>query len=265
MSQRSKPEYAAPALEKGLDILELLASAEDALTQIQIAAQLERTASEIFRMLDVLVRRGYVNRNADGAYAPTLRLFEIAHRYSPVKRLSAAALPVMQRVSKVIGQSIHVSVHYDRRIVVVAQVESPEPMGFSVRLGSHYPFRADRASAFVLTAFQPAEKQAALVGEMIANSTHRPDVRALHAELAKVQQLGYYQAPSDVVGGVIQLSFPLFSSESGAIGALASPYLKQRDVKVGLAGARSALSAAAREISASLGAIDGAQTKRASG
>lgn len=254
MLQRSKPGYAAPALEKGLDILELLASEADALTQIQVAARLNRTASEIFRMLDVLVRRGYVNRKTDGTYGPTLKLFELAHRQSPVKQLSAAALPVMQRVSQAIKQSIHVSVHFDRRILVIAQVDSPEPRGFSVRLGSHYPFRADLGSAFVLTTFQPAETQAALVAEMIANSARPPDVRALQSRLAKVRQRGYYQAPSDVVDGIIELSFPLFSSESGAVGALASPYLRQRNVKVSLADACSALAAAAREISASLGA-----------
>jgi len=253
MPQRSKPDYAAPALEKGLDIVELLASEPQALTQIQLAARLRRTTSEIFRMLDVLVRRGYVNRGSDGTYGPTLKLFELAHRQSPVKRLTAVALPIMQRVSQAIGQSTHLSVHFDRRILVVAQVDSPEPMGFSVRLGSHYPFGVDRGSAFVLTAFQPAETQRALVAEMIANSVRRPDVRTLQAQIARVRRRGYYQAPSDVIGGICQLSFPLFSSASGAVGALASPYLKQRDVKVGLAGARAALAAAAQEISAALG------------
>jgi DNA-binding IclR family transcriptional regulator len=254
MLQRSKPEYSAPALEKGLDILELLASEADPLTQIQIAARLERTTSEIFRMLAVLARRGYLSRRADATYAPTLKLFELAHRQSPVRRLNAAALPVMQRVSRAIGQSIHLSVHYDQRILVVAQVDSPEPMGFSVRLGSHYPFRGDRGSVFVLIAFQPAEVQASLIAELIANSPRRPNVRALRVQLAKVRQRGWYEAPSEVVGGVIELSFPLFSGEAGPVGALASPYLRQRDVRVDLAGARAALGGAAQEISASLGA-----------
>jgi DNA-binding IclR family transcriptional regulator len=254
MRQRSKPEYSAPALEKGLDILELLSAETNALTQIQIAARLRRTASEIFRMLDVLVRRGYVKRSAEGTYEPTLRLFELAHRQSAAKRLTAAALPVMQRVSQAIRQSLHVCVHYDRRILVVAEVDSPEPMGFSVRLGSHYPFRADRASAFVLTAFQPPAEQSVLIAEMAANSPRRPALHALRMQLATVRRHGYYQAPSDVIGGVIDLSFPLFSTAPGATGALASPYLKQRDVLVSPATARAALAAAAREISASLGA-----------
>ena len=50
-------KYKAPALAKGLDILELLASANDGLTQVEIGKLLGRTTSEIFRMLVVLILR----------------------------------------------------------------------------------------------------------------------------------------------------------------------------------------------------------------
>jgi DNA-binding IclR family transcriptional regulator len=43
--------YAAPALEKGLDVLELLASVSEALTHSEIARRLGRTINEVFRML----------------------------------------------------------------------------------------------------------------------------------------------------------------------------------------------------------------------
>ena len=82
--------YSAPALEKGLDILELLADSAPGLTQNQIAARLGRSAGELFRMLEVLERRGYLGRSpSDGSYSLTLKLFELAHRQPPVKRLLA--------------------------------------------------------------------------------------------------------------------------------------------------------------------------------
>jgi IclR helix-turn-helix domain len=54
--------YAAPALEKGLDILELLASVSEALTHSEIASRLGRTINEVFRMLVCLDERGYISR-----------------------------------------------------------------------------------------------------------------------------------------------------------------------------------------------------------
>ena len=55
-------KYRAPALDKSLDIIELLASTEEGLTQADIAKAISRSANEIFRMLDRLQRRGYIRR-----------------------------------------------------------------------------------------------------------------------------------------------------------------------------------------------------------
>src|SRR5690606_35534132 len=90
---RTDRHYAAPALEKGLDILELLSAEGDGLTQHQIAQSLGRSASEIFRMLSVLERRGYLLRAADGVYRLSLRMFELAHRHPPIRRLLTVAMP----------------------------------------------------------------------------------------------------------------------------------------------------------------------------
>ncbi len=54
--------YRAPALDKGLDILELLASVDGGLTQAEIAKHLDRSPNEFYRMLDRLVKRGYVTK-----------------------------------------------------------------------------------------------------------------------------------------------------------------------------------------------------------
>src|SRR3569623_1211370 len=60
--------FRALALDKGLDILELLASIEEGLRQAEIAKSLDRSPNEIYRMLDRLVRRGYVLRTIGDRY-----------------------------------------------------------------------------------------------------------------------------------------------------------------------------------------------------
>src|SRR5437660_8256916 len=89
--------YAAPALDKGLDILELLARDGDGLSLNEIARALERTSSEIFRMVNALARRGYLQQDGD-RYSLSLKLFELAHRHKPIKSLTAAALPLMREL-----------------------------------------------------------------------------------------------------------------------------------------------------------------------
>ena len=246
--------YTAPALEKGLDILELLAGESESLSQTTIAQRLARSTAEIFRMLSVLERRGYVIRHADGGYRLSLRLFELAHQHPPLKRLLTVALPAMQELASATRQSNHLVIHFARRILVVAQVDSPEPMGFAVRLGAHFPFRPDRASSRVLSAFQPAAMQSELIAELLANGTRATSAVRVRSELSEIAAKGFYMAPSDTAEGVTDLCAPVFDHSDGAVAALTVPYLRQRDVAVSVAAARQALLCAVRRISAALGA-----------
>src|SRR5258708_20725026 len=93
-----KIRYATPALEKGLDILELLASVSEALTHSEIASRLGRTINEVFRMLVCLEERGYISRTgSDGRCQLTLKLFEIVCSYHPRQRLLTQARPLLRR------------------------------------------------------------------------------------------------------------------------------------------------------------------------
>src|ERR1700753_1296706 len=86
----------APALDKGLDILELLASVDGGLTQAEIAKALGRTPNENYRLLERLGRRGYVARTKSARYELTLRLFGLAHLHRPIRRLVSQATPLMR-------------------------------------------------------------------------------------------------------------------------------------------------------------------------
>jgi len=52
MDDSEDERYRAPALDKGLDILELLAGVDGGLTQAEIAKKLDRSPNEFYRMLD---------------------------------------------------------------------------------------------------------------------------------------------------------------------------------------------------------------------
>lgn len=246
--------YTAPALEKGLDILELLSGEGNGLTQGAIAQRLGRSAPELFRMLSVLERRGYLSRDASGCYRLSLRLFELAHRHPPLNRLLATALPEMRQLADVTRQSCHLVVHFAQRILVVAAVESPEPMGFHVRLGAHFPMRMDRASPRVLSAFQPQALQEKLVAEIVGNSTAPVTAAQVRAELARLASRRMHMAASGTAAGVTDLCAPVFDHGEGAVAALTVPYLRQTSVSVTVDQAAAALLATTGRISALLGA-----------
>ncbi len=162
-------KYRAPALEKGLDILELLARSPAPLSMAEISDGVGRSKGEIFRMLQVLEDRGYIARGSgENGYALTHRLFMLGMEQPPVKGMMEAALPVMHRLTDQIQQPCHLSVTSREEIVVVARVDAPGEIGLAVvRVGHRRPM-AHSTSGVVLFAFQGEAIRArwlALLGE----------------------------------------------------------------------------------------------------
>ena len=223
----SRPSRAgAPALEKGLDLLEALADAPEGVPQKAIAERVGRSVGEIFRMLGVLERRGYVARDPQtGSYALTLRLFELAHRHPPMHRLQRAAIDAMQRLADSVGHSCHLAALHAERLMVVAEAQPDRlAMGWTVRLGAVFPLSDRFVSARVMAAFQSHERRAELVRIMAAQDGALP-ADELHALLRSIARRGHDKAPSRIARGVTDISCPIFDPFGQAVAALTVPHM----------------------------------------
>ena len=155
---KTADRYRAPALDKGLDILELLAGVDGGLTQAEIAKRLGRSPNEFYRMLDRLVRRGYVTRLDGDRYSLTLKLFGLAQLHAPVRRLVSYATPLMRELAETSWQANQLVVFDRGAAVVIAQQEAPGYWGISIRVGSHISL-FDTGSGHVLLAFRSPEER----------------------------------------------------------------------------------------------------------
>ncbi len=155
-------DYRVPALEKGLDILELLADEPGALSQTEIAAATGRTVGQVFRVLAALEGRGYLVRDAQsGLYSFSMKTFDLAHRHPPVRGLIAAATPAMRELADAVQQSCNLSALDAGRVRILAQVESPADFGFRVRVGALFPVDST-ATGRALTTSEPVVRPDAL-------------------------------------------------------------------------------------------------------
>lgn len=214
-------KYRAPALEKGLDVLELLAAERAPLNLSTISERLGRSAGELFRMLQVLEYKGFIRLAENGGgYVLTNKLFALGMTQAPIRSLLEVALPIMRRLSHAIGQSCHIAVPSEDQIVVVARIERPGDLGFSVRIG----YRRDitkATSGLVLFAFQTDEvrrqwlRRCGLKGAAADEFVTRAEA---------VRTRGYHQAASHFVQGIVDLSAPVLRGES-AVAALTVPFV----------------------------------------
>jgi DNA-binding IclR family transcriptional regulator len=237
--------YRAPALEKGLDVIELLAAEKMPLTLSAISQRLGRSAGELFRMLQVLEFKRFITSSENGTgYVLTNKLFALAMAQAPVRSLVETALPVMRRLAVEIGQSCHIAVASEDQIVVIARIERPGDLGFSVRIGYRREI-ARATSGLVLFAGQDDEvrqawlKRCRLKGEAAVSFVERADA---------VRQRGYHQADSDFVRGIVDLSAPILRGAT-AVAALTCPFVHSNPLVMDMEQAIERIRAAARQIS----------------
>lgn len=224
-----KKNYTAPALEKGLDILELLAGEPSGLTLSDIAGRLSRSVSEIFRMLAVLQRREYIYlpKGAD-SYHLTMKLFEIAHRISLLEKLTAAAQPVMQSVAREVEQSCHMVAYYRGKAMVIAQFDSPADKGFAVRLGADGDL-VDTCSGHLLLAYASLGLRKTMIDERKRYRGGKALSKNLLARLEQIRTQGYESLASLQVNGITDVSYPVFTHTGEIAAALTMPFLEHID------------------------------------
>lgn len=219
-----KRRYPTPALEKGLDILELFAHEPSGLTKSDVARRLNRTVSEIFRMLLCLEERGYIARaESDDRFLLTLKMFRMSLEYPPTKRLVSEALPIMQDVVHALNQSCHLGVLETGQVVIVAQADSPISPGFYVKAGSIVDLM-HAATGHVILAHLPQEARNRAI-ETWQHRTGNRVPRDLDEHLRKIQEQGYEERDSYEIRGVINITYPVLDERGSAVAALTVPYL----------------------------------------
>jgi DNA-binding IclR family transcriptional regulator len=208
--QKRLPIYAAPALDKGLDILECLAEQRVPLTQSQLARVLRRSPSELFRMLSCLEQRGYVRKDpVSGAYALSLRLFELSRTHSPYQHLTRAAARPMQALAESVHESCHLSILHGARLLIVAQEESPEKIRLSVEVGGSFS-PLSTVSGRMLLSMLPGPELHQTLRLMHGYKTWPTAAKsALEDRLRRIRAHKYAEAYSETVRGVYDLAVPV--------------------------------------------------------
>lgn len=244
--------YATPALEKGLDVIELLSHQPQGLTKSEVARELNRTVSEIFRMLLCLERRGYISQIENERYSLTLKLFKLVQEHPPTERLIAEALPVMHRLAHQTQQSCHLAIVEGGEVVIIAQVNSLARTNFSIKLGASVPLM-EAASGYVILAHQDAAHRDRTLAEWRAMQDQKDSPADLDGHLARIQRAGFERRESYQVRGVVNISFPIFDDRGSAMGALTVPFIQRNDESATAADVIASQREAASEITAAIG------------
>ena len=229
--------YTAPALEKGLDILELLSINENGLTQAEIASKLNKSVNEIYRMVSTLRSREYVDFDQDAdLYRLSYKILNMTARFEPVNTLTTRAIPIMKEMTTKANQSIHLAIYTKGKILIIAQEDSPSSFNYHVSVGATFDLLETSSGRVILTFQKEKERKRRLERrkfyKKIEKTSQIPgsQLRKIESKFSKntmqnISKNGYELVKSLQIKGVTNISVPIFDYTENAIAALTIPFV----------------------------------------
>jgi DNA-binding IclR family transcriptional regulator len=224
-------EYAVPALDRGLDLLEALSASSVPQSLSELSRQLDHAPGGVFRLLNRLERRGYVLRDpVSTKYSLSLKLFELAHTHSPVEELLRSAAGPMRELAAATGESVHLSVIRHGELVVLQDVGSPWRVRISIEAGSRFPVVNTTSGRLLLAHLSEDEQDAFLANDADFRALPANRKEALLRELRQIRRSGYAVSAVEERGGQKDIAVLTGNPAIGHAAALAiACYRRGRD------------------------------------
>lgn len=239
----SGPAYAAPAVDKAFEIIDLVAGELSGLSVTDMAQRLGRSTSQIYRIVVSLHRLGLLRRNEQtDRYELTLKLYEMATRHPPLQKLIYHATPILGRLSEETDQSCHLATVTGTSLIILAQADSPMPMHYTVKTGSRFP-AMETSSGMVIAALSAPSRQ-----DMLLHEFSEPERADFRTRFEAIRSTGYERRDSDVTAGVVNLAKAVLDAAGHPLAAVTVPFLPQRRMRMPADAVLEKVAAAADEL-----------------
>ncbi|MEX5632670.1 IclR family transcriptional regulator [Parafrankia sp. FMc2] len=178
-----------PAVERALDVLELLAARPgEALSLSEIARRLNLNKASGHAIVTLLSDRGYLIRDHEKSYSLGPSLLPLATTYLDEHDALSHARAEMNMLSRELELDCVASTVVGDEIVVLARVNSPASVGVHVRAGSRFPLVPPVGTVFVAWAGQEGIRR--WLAAVVPSASGPDQARYLEA-LARVRERGY--------------------------------------------------------------------------
>lgn len=177
------PAETSQTLDRGLRVLDVLASSSDGLTVTELAGRLGVNRTVVYRLVSTLEQHALVRRDPRGRLHVGLGVLHLASAVQPVVR--DLAVPVLRELAEAVGCTAHLTVADGEEALALAVVE-PSWTDFHVgyRVGSRHPLDRGAAGRAILLAREPQGPAYSITtGEL------QPGARGLAAPVLGVEGL----------------------------------------------------------------------------
>jgi DNA-binding IclR family transcriptional regulator len=237
-----------PALDRSLDILELLSGSTSGLTLSELSSALDFPKNAVFRITQTLLARGYVKRDEKLAFHLTQQLLRLAPPHWGSVSLPTISQEAMVALRDETGETVQLGVRSGLEGIIIDQVESLEALRIVVDLGLRFPLYNNGPGKLLLAHMSETERTAALNQIKLEPCTPRTitDKAELLRECERIVSQGYSVDHAEADEGIHCIAAPIFEGAkvvgtlwiSGPAKRLPKSRFKELGAKVKAAGER---------------------------
>ncbi len=201
-----------PALQRGLALLEALATRPNGASQSELASLLHLPQTAVHRIALALEELGYVQRHpASRTLRVTQKLLLLGQPHSGSRSLIEACLPSMHAILAHTNETTQLCVLADARCIIIEQLASRHPFKYVVDLGSQAPTHCC-APGKAMLAFLPEPQLDEVLDSLVFEQFTPRSLTTRHALLRELDQIrarGYAIDRAEHFEGIHCIAAPL--------------------------------------------------------
>ena len=226
------------AVDRAMDILLAFREGDRDLSATELLARLPLTRPTLYRLLNTLVRAGFVHASGEP------QRFRLGRSVGQLARvwtsfdekavdLPAAAQPMMRRLRQHTGETVAVFIPDGNFRICIAELASEQALSFKRGVGYRERIMLG-ASGRTILAHLPHGLAALKVYAKDLPTGISIDLRSYARELEQTSKRGYAVSRSELIEGAVAMAAPFFSSNGQVSGSLAvfGPTVRLNSTKV---------------------------------
>lgn len=226
-NEKNSREYAAPAVDRALDILEFMAEHHRPFGATEIARELDIPVNSVFRILKRLTERRYTSQDPDsGGYQLSYRIFTLGMSLYTRFELRQRARPHLEWLCRETEETCQLQIPQENRMLVVDTFNPEKEFFLRIVPGSLVYYHPNAYGKAVL-AFTDEEKVKALLPDrMVGLTTNTIIDRNLFIEhLEGVRETGIAYDDEEYTSGIFCVGAPVFDFENKPVAGLGTTCL----------------------------------------
>jgi DNA-binding IclR family transcriptional regulator len=222
MKQITSPR--TTAVDRAIDVIELLSENEGALPLSQIMNELDIPKQSLIRILNTLCVRGIIDKaEKRGFYRLGMNLLFTENHLQDKRNLRSIAWPSMQELSQKVRKTIELSILDRDQLVCIERIQGNESVNIYSRIGAVYPyFHAVSVGKVYLAQMDSKRRKENLkkIGLPAVTEKTITDTDTLEKELQKVKSNGFAFEDQELRKGVRRVAAPIYDKTNKVVGCI---------------------------------------------